>query len=129
MNVRDYFLKIPEAYLVSTAFVFNPDAPLAPNTFLAFRKHILDQRHVPGVLGRLVLDIPIQDVREQGLIVDDPFGGPITLRPNKGEYTWNGNLNSRSGETGAGARGNDNLWPWEQVEAWPMWWIVAIERG
>ncbi len=58
MNVRDYFLRIPEKYLVSTAFAFNPDAPLAPNTILAFRKHILDQRHVPGVLGRLVLDVP-----------------------------------------------------------------------
>lgn len=56
--------------------------------------------------------------------MDDPFGRPIILRP--GSYSWGQDLNSRSSETGAGAKGNDNLWPWEQVEIRRMHWIAAI---
>lgn len=75
--------------------------------------------------------VRLQDVTDAGLVVDDPYG-KVNLekrQKNKFEGGWE-EYNKRPGGGGPKENaGEDNVWPWEHVEKYPMRWIAAIKKA
>ncbi len=75
--------------------------------------------------------VRMQDVTDAGLVIDDPYGKvDLKARQDKGyEGGWK-EYNKRPGGGGPKENaGEDNVWPWDHVEKYPMRWIAAIKRA
>ncbi len=75
--------------------------------------------------------VRMQDVTDEGVVIDDPYGKvDLKKRQDKGyEGGWK-EYNKRPGGGGPKENaGEDNVWPWNHVEKYPMRWIAAIKRA
>ena len=76
--------------------------------------------------------VRLQNVTEEGLVVDDPYGR-LDLQKrldnnkkggykkyNKSEWGWS--------SEGAENEGEDNVWPWSTVEKYAMWWLASFKK-
>jgi hypothetical protein len=66
----------------------------------------------------------MQDVTENGLVIDDPFG-VVNLAAGEG---WSYAKDKKNAREGAGAnRGEDSVWAWDAVKVHNMRWIAALQ--
>ncbi len=77
--------------------------------------------------------VRVQNVTNDGLIIDDPFGGDLKLLASKtlqdDRYFWpKGKLNSPNSDDGKGAKGEDSLWIWARIENHYMNWIAKVVK-
>ena len=89
--------------------------------------------------------VRVQGVSEGGLVVDDPYGVVKLQKASAADYYYkddNGDTKAKGGRVAssysaskgaqtnekgmADNKGEDNVWPWADVEAHAMWWAVAI---
>lgn len=67
--------------------------------------------------------VRMQNVTDEGLVVDDPFGKETLLAGTK--HKWE-KTNSKDGGEGSNA-GEDNVWPWADVSKHSMLWIASFK--
>ncbi len=68
--------------------------------------------------------VRMQDVTENGLVIDDPYG-VVNLQAGEGWSYDSGNKNAREGE--GTNRGEDSVWAWDAVKVHNMRWIAALK--
>jgi peptidoglycan hydrolase-like protein with peptidoglycan-binding domain len=68
--------------------------------------------------------VRMQDVTEEGLIIDDPYG-VVNLQAGEGWSYDKDNKNAREGE--GTNRGEDSVWAWSAVTPHNMRWIAALK--
>lgn len=68
--------------------------------------------------------VRMQDVTENGLIIDDPYG-VVNLRAGEGWDYDKDKKNAREGEDAN--RGEDSVWAWDAVKVHNMRWIAALK--
>ncbi|MBN2003394.1 MAG: transglycosylase SLT domain-containing protein [Anaerolineae bacterium] len=75
--------------------------------------------------------VRMQDVTDAGLVIDDPYGKvDLKTRQEKGFKGGWKEYNKRPGGGGPKENaGEDNVWPWDHVEKYPMRWIAAIKKA
>lgn len=95
-----------------------------------WREHVLPELRqgssaTMSITGHIVR---LQDVREDGLVVDDPFGiSRLDAGKGRGWSKVNKNTGPDSKEM-VGAVGSDVLWTWPEVEQHVMHWIAIFSR-
>ncbi len=68
--------------------------------------------------------VRIQDVDDDGIVVDDPYGKRVLLPGGKKHWKIVKNNAKNSG----GHEGENNLWTWEHVERHSFLWVAAFSR-
>ena len=76
--------------------------------------------------------IRLQEINDSGIVVDDPYGklnlqDRLNKSQNGGYEKYNESEWNWSSE-GTAKEGEDNLWPWSEVENYPMWWIASFKK-
>ena len=68
--------------------------------------------------------VRVQDVTDGGLVVDDPYG-QVKLGAGT-KHSWKKSNSPVAGE--GDHAGEDNVWPWPEVEAHKMWWVAVFRQ-
>ncbi|MBW4438002.1 MAG: peptidoglycan-binding protein [Pleurocapsa minor GSE-CHR-MK-17-07R] len=68
--------------------------------------------------------VRMQDVTENGLVIDDPFG-VVNLQAGEG---WSYDSDNKNAKEGEGTnKGEDSVWAWSAVSVHNMRWIAALK--
>lgn len=70
--------------------------------------------------------VRMQDVTEEGLIIDDPYG-VVNLKAGEGWSYDSDQKNAKDSEAEGANRGEDSVWTWDKVKVHNMRWIAALK--
>jgi peptidoglycan hydrolase-like protein with peptidoglycan-binding domain len=70
--------------------------------------------------------VRMQDVTEEGLIIDDPYG-VVNLKSGEGWSYDSDKKNAKEAGVEGSNRGEDSLWKWDAVKVHNMRWIAALK--
>lgn len=71
--------------------------------------------------------VRVQDVHDDGLIIDDPYG-KVDLKEGTG-WGYKGSKNAADSESGKGVIGENSVWAWNKVEKHSMKWVGVVSKS